>query len=61
MVEAVRPSRTGLFAYHWETNSHIRRLRQLLSHMADKLGFDLSVTMASGGEMSLFKYLLRGG
>lgn len=57
LIDRVGPSKTALFAYQWE-GSALGELRELLRQSATKLGFDINLTMASGGEMSLFKYLL---
>lgn len=57
LIDRVGPSKTALFAFEWEASA-LCRLRQLLENSTNKLGFDINLAMASGGEISLFKYLL---
>ena len=59
MTNYVEPSKTGLFAYKWESKK-ITDLALALGKVAGKVGIEIAVTLITGAELSLFKYLLLG-
>ena len=59
MTNYAEPSKTGLFAYRWES-ANVKDLALALGRVAAKVGIEIAVTLVTGAELSLFKYLLLG-
>ena len=59
MTNYAAPSKTGLFAYRWESTT-VKDVALALGRVAAKVGIEIAVTLVTGAELSLFKYLLLG-
>ena len=59
MTDYTKPSKTGLFAYRWESGK-LLDLAICIGGVAAKVGIEIAVTLITGAELSLFKYLLLG-
>ena len=59
MKNHIAPSKTGIFVYKWESKK-LKDLAIALGKLTAKLGVEVAITLASGGQLSLLKCLLMG-
>lgn len=57
LYEALKYSKTSVFAYSWDS-LYVKDLLKTLAVMTAKIGFDIALTLYTGGEYSILNYML---